>query len=162
MGAGWSRSRRRGSRESPRPRCTQTCGRAMPRRCSRTGRNTGITWVGVDCSAGDLSGRTTCDDCAPLRSARVLSGRFPHDRLEVPDEMRLVEVAEVLRETSEVDFLATGKPTRRLVEAVSLDHPSGAHADVFLEQPLQGPLAYANPVHHVGDPGDRAAADDQF
>src|SRR5262252_3116739 len=159
MEAGLSRSRRRGSRESPGPGCTRTCGQAKPPRCSRTGRSTGITWVGVACSAGDRSGGTTSEDVsAPLRSAGVLGGRCPHDRLEVPDEMGLVEIAEVLSKTSEVDFLALGEPTRRLVEAVSLDHPFGAHADVFLEQPLERPLAYANPVHHVGDPADRAAA----
>src|SRR5215813_7209200 len=94
--------------------------------------------------------------------ARILRRRFAHDRLEVADEVRLVEVAKVLGQSSDVQFVAIGQPVRRLVEAVPLYDPFGGHPDVLTEEPLQGSFAHTDPVHHFVNARDRTVTDYQL
>src|SRR5262249_60339493 len=94
--------------------------------------------------------------------ARILPRRFAHDCLEVPDQVRLVEVAEILSQRGDVHVMAVGQPVGRLMEPVPLNDPLGSYADVLAEEPLQGSFAHADPVHYVVDAGDRTVADDHM
>ena len=85
--------------------------------------------------AGDRIFGTEAERATPPR--RVLRGRGADQRLEVADEVRLVEVAEVERRRRPVAVAALRDPLGRLVQPVALQHPLGAHADVAAEQPLQ-------------------------
>src|SRR5262245_1998001 len=93
---------------------------------------------------------------------RILRRRFAHDCLEVPDEVRLVEVAEVLSQRGDAYVMAIGQPVGRLMEPVPLNDPFGSYADVLAEEPLQGSFAHADPVHYVVNASDRTVADDHL
>src|SRR3954471_19442918 len=67
----------------------------------------------------------------------VLGRRAAHDRAEVADEVRVVEVAEVEREPRPVAALAGGELLGGLLEAVAAQDPLRSDADVAAEQALE-------------------------
>lgn len=92
---------------------------------------------------------------------RVLRWRGADERLEVLDEVRLVEIPEVQRHLHPIYSLAVRQPVGRLLEPVATDYPLRADADVPAEEPLQRPLVQAQPARCLVDPGDLPVGNDE-
>src|SRR4051812_11994426 len=94
----------------------------------------------------------------PKRMGSVCTGREGARRLadqglEVADEVRLVEVAELFSDQQTV--FAVGKALGGLEQPVALDHPLRTGAEILAEQALQAARAEAKTVHQLLDADHR-------
>src|SRR5690606_16792564 len=97
-----------------------------------------------------------------LRTARHLTGypvlrrRLAQHRLEVFDEVRLVEVTQLRRQLCP---RCSGVPLdafRRLLQAEALNHPLRCHAHVTVKKPLQRPHGHTRPLGQLFHLDDRS------
>ena len=90
----------------------------------------------------------------PPEAPSILRGRSADHPAKIPDEVRLIGVAEVEGEIRPVDRGAGGDPFGRFVEAVALDDLFRADADIFGEQALERPGAETEGGREVLHPRD--------
>lgn len=78
-----------------------------------------------------------------LTGAAIARRRLAYQLFEIRREMRLVVVAELLRQCGQVDGGAVGQLVGGVEQAVAADHPLGANAHGVAKQQLQRPYADA-------------------
>src|SRR5580765_5570252 len=70
----------------------------------------------------------------------VFARRAADEFLEVVGEMRLIEVAQILRKRRPSRLCSDTHALQRFVYPIALDHPARAGTDISVEKPLQRPF----------------------